>query len=627
VARPEATRPDSQRRPRDAGIARLDARDPHAWIRYVSARNPIAHLNGDHMNAIVLTNANVITCDARGGTARALAIDAGRVVAVGDEDSVLSRAGTGARTVDLDGATVLPGLIDTHPHLMHFGVLSQPLVDLADAASHTDIADRIARRARDTPPGEWIMATPVGEAHYFIRRSYRDLAEGDLPDRVMLDRAAPDHPVFIQAWAPVTPNMCAMNSLALRQLGIDRTLPDVVDDVWIEKDAAGEPTGRLSGSVTNYYTDSRFMNRLLHRMPLLQPDAVVPGTERAMRAANAMGVTTVYEGHLMVFELIEMYRWLRAENRLTLRVLCSPEAEPFGIPWAGEPLNMPQYLQRLARARDLVDRGDDLFRVDGVTVSRYGPCGPGFTLMRQPYTGPYGQPTTGRSFISPEKIEQAIAYCRQTGLRLSIVTAGLAETDTHLDQLEALGQTPLAADGRAWLLQNLYFAEPDQIRRMAALGMEITTTMSFSWGKGELVRERLGEHLLPDFIPLARLLDAGLHVGCGSDWGPKNVFEHIALAVDPYYAASGRKAATPGVTRRQALDMWTREAAHVLRWEGIGSLEPGHHADLVVVDRDPLHCPTEDLPHTQVIATMLAGQTVAGAELVGNADEDQDPRP
>jgi predicted amidohydrolase YtcJ len=139
--------------------------------------------------------------------------------------------------------------------------------------------------------------------------------------------------------------------------------------------------------------------------------------------------------------------------------------------------------------------------------------------------------------------------------------------------------------------------------------------MSFSWGKGELIRERFGEHLLADFIPLARLLDGGLHVAAGTDWGPKNVFEQIAIAVEPYYGASGRPAATPGIDRKRALAMWTREAAHVLRWEGIGSLEPAHHADLVVVDRDPLTCPIDDLPGTQVIATMLDGQTIVGQDL------------
>jgi predicted amidohydrolase YtcJ len=80
-------------------------------------------------------------------------------------------------------------------------------------------------------------------------------------------------------------------------------------------------------------------------------------------------------------------------------------------------------------------------------------------------------------------------------------------------------------------------------------------------GKGELVRERFGDRFLPDFIPLARLLDSGMRVAAGTDWGPKNVFEHIALAVEPRYGASGRPAATPGISRSQALAMWTREAA------------------------------------------------------------------
>lgn len=126
------------------------------------------------------------------------------------------------------------------------------------------------------------------------------------------------------------------------------------------------------------------------------------------------------------------------------------------------------------------------------------------------------------------------------------------------------------------------------------------------------MRERLGAHLLADLIPLRRLLDAGLHVGCGTDWGPKNVFEHLALAAEPTYCGSGAHAPTPGVSRREALAMWTREAAHVLRWEGIGSLEAGHHADLCIVDRNPLDCPVEDLPGTTVHATLLAGEPVYG---------------
>ena len=87
------------------------------------------------------------------------------------------------------------------------------------------------------------LCSPVGEPHYFLRRSWRDLAEGVLPDRHVLDRAAPDRPVLIQAWAPVTPNIAVLNSAALREAGITSETPDKVAGVTIVKDAAGEPTG------------------------------------------------------------------------------------------------------------------------------------------------------------------------------------------------------------------------------------------------------------------------------------------------------------------------------------------------------------------------------------------------
>lgn len=97
------------------------------------------------------------------------------------------------------------------------------------------------------------MAGPVGEPHYYIRRSWRDLPEGALPDRAVLDRATRDHPVLIQAWAPITPNVAALNSPGLELLGIGSDSPDRIENVWIEK-RDGEPTGRLHGSVNSYYS-------------------------------------------------------------------------------------------------------------------------------------------------------------------------------------------------------------------------------------------------------------------------------------------------------------------------------------------------------------------------------------
>ena len=569
------------------------------------------------MTSTVYTNAVVVSCDREGTIADAVAVADGRVIAVGSDARVRFAAGPDAEVVDLDGATMLPGFIDTHPHLLHFGVIAEPLVDLADAVDHNDIATRISTRAQTSTAGEWIMTTPVGEPHYFLRRSYRDLTEGVLPDRVALDRAAPNHPVFIQAWAPVIPNTCALNSVGLQRLGIDHRTPDRVGDVWVEKDSRGEPTGRLHGAVTLYYNNDDYMNELLRRLPLLQPNAFEPGVVRAMREANALGVTTVYEAHAMDFSHIELYRRLRSTDQLTVRVQCAPEAHIYGMP-DDQPLDPDRLLSRLEGAVEMVDRNDDMLRIDGVTIGRGGSCHSGQLLLRRPYQGPFGTVTTGRSFVPAETVEKVMRFCLASGLWLNMMIAGNGELDTYLNQLENL-DAPLRAENRPWIVQHAAIAEPTQIGRMAALGLDLTTTMSFSWGKGELFADRVGEHILEHLVPLQRFLAAGLKVGCGSDWGPKNVFEHLALAVEPRYGATGRLAATAGISRADALATWTRSAADVLRWNDIGSIVVGHQADLIVVDRNPMTCPVAELPDTRVLTTLLGGRLVNGSVPIGSA--------
>ena len=376
--------------------------------------------------AAVYSNGRILTMEAgREGEAppEALGLRDGRIVARGSATDVRRAVGSGAAEVNLRGATLMPGIVDTHPHVIHFGLIEGPCVDIKDAKSHAEVVARIAERARSTPKGEWIMTTPVGEPHYFLRRSYRDLAEGKLPDRQVLDRATTDHPVWIQAWAPVIPNVCAFNSAGLAKLGLTRETPDQIEHVWIDKDARGEPTGILRGSVTNYYTGDKFMNELLCQLPLMQPDLLVPSMQRAQAMYAALGVTTAYEAHVMDRPLIEAYRFLRQSDLLTLRVLAAPEAERYAMPWDA-PLTLEEFKARLEEAATLVDLSDDMLRVNGVTISRGGPCWPGFLLMRDPYKGPYGDLTRGVSFIPREWCEIAMRFSAEKKLRLNVVVAG-----------------------------------------------------------------------------------------------------------------------------------------------------------------------------------------------------------
>jgi predicted amidohydrolase YtcJ len=547
---------------------------------------------------------------------QALVLRGGRVLASGSAADMRAAAGGDAHVVELGGATVIPGLVDTHPHLMHFGALTEAPVDLSDAWSHQEVVERLRARAAETPPGEWVMGTPVGEPHYFIRRSWRDLAEGELPGREVLDRASREHPIWIQAWAPVTPNVTAFNSAGLRKIGIDRSTPCSVGHVWIDRDDSGEPNGILRGSVNTYYNNEPFWDAILAALPLFDLEQAATGTIKAMGAYNALGVTTVYEGHVMGIDEIDGYRMLRAGDLLKVRVLAAPDAEPYAFPWV-ERLSDEEFEQRLEQAFEMADTSDDLLRIDGITISRGGPCWPGFMVMREPYRGPYGHLTNGIQFVPASKALRAMEFCAERGLRLNIVAVGDREHDEYLDQLERAARKH---DFRraGWILQHAFFVEEGHARRYADLGFDVTTSMSFSWGKGDLFAERVGERVLADLIPLRRLLDAGMNVSCGSDWGPKNIFEHVALACTHEFAGSGRtnRGAAQEVTREEALAMWTREAAKVLRWEGIGTLAPGAHADLVVVDRDPLACDVDDLPGTQVITTMLGGDAVHDAGLV-----------
>lgn len=185
----------------------------------------------------------------------AILIVEGRVGAVGSLTNLRAAKPDDTREIDLAGATIIPGPIDTHPYLVHFATLSAHLVDLFDTVDHADIVDRTAAPAiTEAEGGAWIMATPVGDAHYFIRRSWCDLAEGKLPDRTTLDLASSTHPIFIQAWAPVTPNVCAFNSVPVTAVGIDDKSPSEIEGVTIHKDSSGRPTGLLSGAVENYYS-------------------------------------------------------------------------------------------------------------------------------------------------------------------------------------------------------------------------------------------------------------------------------------------------------------------------------------------------------------------------------------
>ena len=558
----------------------------------------------------LLIGGHVLPCDGQVWQAEALVVDGNRIAGVGSRADMTGLAGPDARVIDLDGATVMPGLIDTHPHVLHFGAAACNLVDLSDVTCHDDIIARIRARAKETPPGEWIMTTPIGEAHYFIRRSYKDLAEGRMPDRHVLDQATRDHPVLIQPWAPKTPNICAFNSLGLERVGLSRITPERVANTWIDRDWSGELTGILRGSVANYYTLDPFWLQIWGKLPPPPPDIWEKGARYGIRAAHAQGVTTIYEGHCMELDHVRAYQKMRRENSLTMRVLIALEVASQTFNPHYQP-TMDQIRETLELGRSLTSLDDDRLRINGVTCARSGPCFPGFLNTYEPFVGPYGEECHGVIFLPQEVERVAIDYCLKHNVRFNTVLGSLRDHDEFFESLE-----PFAAKhdiaSRKWIMQHCIMIAEPHIRRAAELGLHITTSVGFAWGKGAMYGERLGRHIWRDLVPLKRMLDHGIAVGGGTDWGPRNVYEQIQLAQTHEFAGTGHRNTLPGhaVSREEAILMWTRDAARVLDWSGIGVLAPGNFADIAILDRNPLTVALEDLPQTKALRTLVDGEVV-----------------
>jgi predicted amidohydrolase YtcJ len=566
---------------------------------------------------LLLVGGVVQSMDKNDTVAEALLVRDGKIEALGSLAEVRAAAPNHAREVDVAGAAIFPGFIDTHPHLLHYGSLQEPLVDILDAQSHDDIVERVRKRAQATPPNEWIMTTPVGDAHYFIERSYKNLKEGELPSRHVLDKATENHPVVIQAWAPSLPNAITFNSLALKMLGIGEHTPERISNVWIEKEKDGKPTGRMFGSVTNYYSNDAYANELWLKIPFLKFELLVPGTKTAIGAYHRLGVTGVYENHMMDKKLIDAYRTMRRKDELRMRVMASQEAESYGMPWS-KPREMPDFMARLEDAANSIQLEDDWFRFNGVTIMWDGTCFPGGMLMRDPYRGPYGEETCGYFHITPEKAETVMRFCAEKRIRLNTMCMGTQAHEENLSRLEAIAKE-FDIRSLKWILNHAVFIEPEQVKRYAQLNMDFTTSMSFCWGKGELFRQRMDKVNFADLMPLRRFFDAGFAVAAGSDWGPKNPYEQMQLALTHEFAGSRFRNLGPDqkISRRQAISMWTDDAARVLQWQGIGSLSPGNHADLVVVDRDLMNCEVEEIGSAKTRLTLVGGEPVYDAGLLG----------
>ena len=544
---------------------------------------------------LVVTRGKVITVDPKNSIAEAVAVTGERIAAVGGGAEIEALIGPGTRRIDAGGRAIAPGLIDGHAHLDREG-LKPVFPSLAGCRSIDDVLARIAALVADAGPGEWIVTMPIGEPPYYWDVP-ANLAEGRFPTRRELDSVSPDNPVYIRPiwgfWRHILPLTSVANSAALAAAGIGRDTPNPSASIEIERDpGTGEPNGIIHEHTYMPVMELSHFNRA----PRFTHDNRVAGIKAAMRIYNRTGTTSIFEEHGAAQELIQAYQAVHAAGEATVRanLVFSPS-------WGPErDIDYTHALRSWSGWLGGRGLGDSWLAVGGLyTEFGFDPD----ALLRaraSPYTG-----WSGFNYdcgVPRDRMVDFLVEAARNGIRVCALWSEFLPLFE-----EVASRVPIG--GLRWVLGHINTLSPDEIRRVADLGLVLTThTNRYIHKQSHITREEIGRDRENDIVPIRSLLEAGVHTALATDNVPTSLFFPVWQSVARQNLHTGERIAPDqALSREDALRCATIEGAWLTFEEDRkGSLEAGKLADMAVLSDDPLTCP-EDAIKDIVAETVIVG--------------------
>ncbi len=556
--------------------------------------------NADQPRAdLILHHAKIVTVDKQFTIHQAMAVQGGRILRVGSNEHVLQSQGPQTKLLDLNGKTVLPGLIDSHVHPTG-ACMTEFDHPIPDMESIQDVLDYVKARAKASAEGEWITVDQV-----FITR----LREQRYPTKEELDQAAPKNPVIFR-----TGPDAALNSLALKVSKIDKDFR--VTDLgagYAEKDpTTGEPTGILRNctryvksqvaAATRKPTDLERMERLL----------------ALFKDYSSVGLTSIIDRDASV-SAINQYRQLHDQGRLPLRIAISQHIDTSG--------DIDQVQKNIRQvAQDPLHNGDAMLRIVGIKTYLDGGMLTGSAYMRQPWgvskiysiTDPSYR---GLLFIPPERLKPIVETTIESGLQFTAHSVGDGAVHTLLDVYEEVNRkTPIRKTRPCITHSN--FMSREAVAKLVPLGVAVDIQPAWLYLDTRTLVAQFGYDRLRYFQPLRSIFEAGAIAGGGSDHMQKIGSLRAINPYNPFLAMwttitrkgkgyEGRLHPEEALSREQALRFYTINNAYLMFLEEqIGSLEPGKRADFAIVDTDLLTCPVDSIKEIQVLQTYLEGKLV-----------------
>jgi hypothetical protein len=527
---------------------------------------------------LILSNGKIVTVDDRFTIAQAVAIRGGRVLAVGSNQEIGQLAGTNTRRIDLRGRTVIPGLIDNHMHLLRAASTWTRELRFEGVESRKKAIELLRARAKAAGPGEWVYNIG-GWTH-------QQFADDPKPfTREELDQVAPDNPVALQE----SYYQVFLNSRALLTLGIESNKPDPPEFIkgTIQRDASGKPTGIIKGDIAA-------TRPVAAKLPKVAPDQLESATAAMIQDMNRAGLTSVGVPGCPT-DVLDIFQKWKTEERVSARIFCIEGNAP------GSPEQVDRVLPQIAKMK--LFQGDSAIDTIYFGESVYGPLhDPMFALD---------------SNYRPDQLEiwrRIATEVAKAGLPLHVHAELHNTIDAFLDQIEAINKEhPIK--GLRWTLAHVNQINAAELDRMKRLGMYAAV---HPWAviNGAIMHEGFGDGA-DDMPPLRTIQNSGIMWGLGSDGTAANQtrpFTTLYFAVTGKMAG-GRKVIQQTISREDALIATTRRNAYFLFQEdNLGSIQPGKLADLVVLDRDYLTVPADQIKDIRPQMTIVGGRTVYEAK-------------
>jgi predicted amidohydrolase YtcJ len=528
---------------------------------------------------VIVHNGMIITMDPADRIVEAMAVRDGKVAAIGTNQEMKRCGGAGTRTVDLGGKTVLPGLIDVHTHAMEWAkgvVRDQVDATYPGVKSIASLMDEIERRAKKASPGTWIIGAGWDDAKY---TEHRYLTRADL------DRVSGDHPVYL---IHVSGHLATANSAALKIAGMTRDTPDPSGGV-IEHDASGELTGIVKDNA---------MELVAKFLPRETPDLAARAAKYVSESALSFGLTTIHDINLSsedirAYEQAKHARWLKVRVQMVPRVRNVADAE------------------QLASSGLFTGFGDEQLKLGGAKFFADGGMG-ARTIAIYPPSAAGETDNFGLLIWKAEDLQKAQRILAGAGWQLVTHAIGDRAMDEVLDSYAASVKALNLTDARFRIVHG-GISTPAIQKRLREQHVIVDGNPAFVYWIGSWFR-KYGPERVRWSYPGKSYIANGIVAGAGSDvpvtpmtpwWGIWAAVVRRELTTGEILAPEER------LTIREALTLYTRNGAYAgFEEKSKGSLEPGKLADFIVIDRDVLTVPSEELKNVQVLMTFVGGEIV-----------------